>query len=568
MREDLIISFFKSKYSNIEEWIKEAKNNNIEFEDYLTNKNLISSDEFLKFKSEIYNLPIKKFDIDEVLPKEALSKIPEATAKNYKILPLDFNKNTLILGVVDPDIPNLKTNVIELLKNNLGIDIKTFLISVQDFYAHLEDYTDFDNEIEKNIKEFINISGVKAVKELTVAMPQEVLSSEEGPIIKIFELLVRKAVSLRASDIHLEPLVDKARVRFRLYGDLKTYFFLTKDIHAALVNRVKILANLRLDETRIPQDGRFRSIVQGREIDFRVGVLPTINGEKIAIRILDPLVGLKKISELGLADYHLEIVNRNLKKPYGMILITGPTGSGKTTTLYAMIQEINKEKINIISLEDPVEYKILGINQSQVRPEINYTFAHGLREILRQDPDVILVGEIRDEETAELAVHAALTGHLVFSTLHTNTATGAIPRLIDMKVKPYFIPSTVNLIISQRLVRRLCPYCIEEKNIPQSLKEDIDSILQEAPNDYRNLKAVNYYGKGCNRCFNRGYIGRIGIFEMFEINEDLADLISREVNEAEIIQVLRKQNFISLKIDGIIKAANRLVSLEEVFKAA
>jgi type IV pilus assembly protein PilB len=344
--------------------------------------------------------------------------------------------------------------------------------------------------------------------------------------------------------------------------------YLPKDVHYPLVNRVKILTNLRLDETRITQDGRFRAIVQGREIDFRVGILPTINGEKVAIRILDPLIGLKKVQELGLADYHFEIVERNLKKSFGMILVTGPTGSGKTTTLYALIQEINKEKINIISLEDPVEYKLLGINQSQVRPEIGYTFAKGLREILRQDPDVILVGEIRDEETAELATHAALTGHLVFSTLHTNTATGAIPRLIDMGVKPYFIPSTVNLVIAQRLVRRLCPDCLEEKQCPPELLEEAQKVLESAPENYKNLKIKCFQSKGCQKCNLRGYIGRIGIFEMFEMTKDVADLVYQHAGENEILEAVKKQNFISLRLDGIIKASQGLVSLEEVFKVA
>jgi type IV pilus assembly protein PilB len=442
------------------------------------------------------------------------------------------------------------------------------LISAKDFYIHLEDYVDFETELKKYVLDFRSAAGRKVEVEKPVTFQQEVISTEEGPIIKLFELLIRKAVALRASDIHLEPLVDKARVRFRLYGDLKTMIYLPKDVHYPLVNRVKILTNLRLDETRITQDGRFRAVVQGREIDFRVGILPTINGEKVAIRILDPLIGLKKVQELGLADYHFEIVTRNLKKSFGMILVTGPTGSGKTTTLYALIQEINKEKINIISLEDPVEYKLVGINQSQVRPEIGYTFARGLREILRQDPDVILVGEIRDEETAELAIHAALTGHLVFSTLHTNTATGAIPRLIDMGVKPYFIPSTVNLVIAQRLVRRLCPDCLEEKECAPELLEEAEKVLKDAPENYKNLEIKCFQSKGCRKCNLHGYIGRIGIFEMFEITKEVAELVYKHAGESEILEAVKKQNFISLRLDGIIKASQGIVSLEEVFKVA
>jgi type IV pilus assembly protein PilB len=566
MKEEQIISYFKNKYPEIENWLLDAKIAGVDFEEYFLNKNLISSEEFLEFKSKIYNLPIKQFEFNESLPKNVLNKISEATARNYKILPLDFKNNILYLGIVDPEIPNLQQKILEPLKENLKIDIKLFLISIKDFYIHLEDYVDFEAEVKKYIVDFRSSGGRKIEIEKPVSFQQEVISVEEGPVIKLFELLIRKAVVLRASDIHLEPLPDKTRVRFRLYGDLKTFAYLPKDVHAPLVNRVKILTNLRLDETRITQDGRFRAIVQGREIDFRVGILPTINGEKIAIRILDPLIGLKKVQELGLADYHFEIVERNLKKSFGMILVTGPTGSGKTTTLYALIQEINKEKINIISLEDPVEYKLLGINQSQIRPEIGYTFAKGLREILRQDPDVILVGEIRDEETAELAIHAALTGHLVFSTLHTNTATGAIPRLIDMGVKPYFIPSTVNLVIAQRLVRRLCPDCLEEKECAPELLEEAQKVLKSAPENYKNLKIKCFESKGCQKCNFRGYLGRIGIFEMFEITKEIAELVYKHAGETEILEAVKKQNFISLRLDGIIKANQGLVSLEEVFK--
>jgi len=568
MKEEKIISYFKDKYPEIEDWLLDAKISGIDFEDYLFGKNLISAEEFLEFKAKTYNLPIKKFEIDEVLPKEALSKIPEATCRKYRILPLEFKNNILYLGVVDPEVPDLQEKVIEVLKQNLKADVLLFLISAQDFYVHLEDYVDFEAELKKYILDFRSVAGRKIEVEKPVTFQQEVASAEEGPIIKLFELLIRKAVALRASDIHLEPLVDKARVRFRLYGDLKTMIYLPKDVHYPLVNRVKILTNLRLDETRITQDGRFRAVVQGREIDFRVGILPTINGEKVAIRILDPLIGLKKVQDLGLADYHYEIVERNLRKPFGMMLVTGPTGSGKTTTLYAVIQEINKENVNIISLEDPVEYKLLGINQSQVRPEIGYTFARGLREILRQDPDIILVGEIRDEETAELAIHAALTGHLVFSTLHTNTAIGAIPRLIDMGVKPYFIPSTVNLVIAQRLVRKLCPDCLEEKECAPELLEEAEKVLKDAPENYKNLKVKCFQSKGCPKCHFRGYIGRTGIFEMFEMTKELAELVYKHVGETEILEAVKKQNFISLRLDGIIKASQGLVSLEEVFKVA
>jgi len=567
MKEEIIIQEFKNKYPEIEDWILDAKFAGVDFEEYFFGKGLISPEEFLELKRKVYNLPVKIFQIDEVIPRDILSKVSEAMARNYKILPFDYQENVLFLGVVNPEIPDFNVRVIDTLRNILNVEIRLFLISIKDFYIHLEDYINFNEEVKKLVGDWRKSTG-KQIQEEFFYLSQGVTSAEEGPVINLFEVLVRKAVALRASDIHLEPLPDKSRIRLRLFGDLKTFAYFPKDLHSSLVNRVKILTNLRLDETRITQDGRFRAMVQGREIDFRVGIFPTVNGEKVAIRILDPLVGLKKVQELGLSDYHFELVSRNLRKSFGMILVTGPTGSGKTTTLYALVQEINKEKINIVSLEDPVEYKILGINQSQVRPEIDYTFAKGLREILRQDPDVILVGEIRDEETAELATHASLTGHLVFSTLHTNTASGAIPRLIDMGVKPYFIPSTVNLVIAQRLVRNLCPDCLQEKEIPSDLLKEAEEVLRDAPAEYQKIQIKSFMSLGCQRCNFKGYIGRIGIFEMFEMNKEVAELIFQHKGEAEILEVIKKQNFISLRLDGIIKSSRGLISLEEVFKVA
>ncbi|GBD34843.1 Type II secretion system protein E [bacterium HR35] len=567
MKEESLISYFKEKYPKIEEWLMEAKILGMTFEEYAYNKNLIPIKEILDFKAQIYNLPIKTFEMDEVIPLEIINKIPEKTALNYKILAFDYKQNILYLGVVDPEVPQLQEKVIEVLKQNLKLqEVKIFLISIQDFYIHLEDYHNFEEELKKLTIDFRSQKGRKIEEKEMFALSQEITVGEEGPVIKMLELIIRKAVALRASDIHIEPLPDRLRIRFRLFGDLKTVALLPKDLQQPLINRVKILTNLRLDEQRIPQDARFRATVQGREIDFRVGIFPTINGEKAAIRILDPLVGLKKIQDLGLADYHYEIIKRNIRRSYGLILVTGPTGSGKTTTLNALLQEINREEINIVSLEDPVEYKIAGVNQSQVRPEIGYSFANGLREILRQDPDVILVGEIRDEETAELVTHAALTGHLVLSTLHTNTSLGAIPRLIDMGVKPYFIPSIINLVIAQRLVRQICQNCKEETDISPELKSEIKKVLAEAPPEYQDFEVKAFRGRGCEKCHFRGYIGRIGIFEMFEMTKEIAQAVSKGLTEAEMFDLVKKQNFISMRLDGIIKASQGRVFLDEIFK--
>lgn len=568
MKEEIILEKLKARLEDPEIYLKEAKERGVLLEEYLFSKGILSPEEFLQIKGEIYQLPIKTFETEEKISKEALAKIPEKTAYAAKVLPLEIVGDVLYLGVVDPDLHDAQ-KVLASLKQ-AGQKVKVFLISIRDFYQHLEDYYEFSNAVRNILQNYRSVAGKEIEEEKPVSLSREVLPSEEAPMIRLVELLIRRAVAMQASDIHIEPMPDKSRIRFRLYGDLKTMVYLPKDVHFGVVNRIKVLARLKLDETRIPQDGRFRALVQGREIDFRIGVFPTVNGEKVAIRILDPLVGLRKVEELGLSNYHIELVRKNTTKAFGMILVTGPTGSGKTTTLYAFVNELNNDQVNIVSLEDPVEYRLLGINQSQVRPEIKYTFASGLREILRQDPDVILVGEIRDEETAQLAIHAALTGHVVLTTLHTNTATGAIPRLIDMDVRPYFVPSTVNLVIAQRLVHRLCQECLTEYQPNEILQKEIEKELQEAPDFVKEkLSELKFYkGQGCAKCKGKGFIGRIGLFEMFEVDPEIGEIVIRGGSELDLLNKVKEKGFINLRLDGIMKAKEKLVDIEEVFQAA
>jgi len=329
------------------------------------------------------------------------------------------------------------------------------------------------------------------------------------------------------------------------------------------------MANLKIDETRMPQDGRFFSLIDDKEIDFRISTFPTALGEKVAIRILDPTVGLKIIHELGLEGKNLAILEEEMRKPYGMILLTGPTGSGKTTTLYAILQVLNQDKVNIISLEDPVEYTIEGVNQSQVLPEIGYTFARGLRQMVRQDPDIIMVGEIRDNETAELAVHSALTGHLVLSTLHTNNAVGVIPRLIDLGVERFLIPSSLNLMIAQRLARRLCPDCKERVLANPAEQKIIEDNLSTLPKDIKDSLPYKppyyiYKSKGCPACNNKGYLGRFGIFEMLRMTLELEQIILTQPSQERLMAEAKRQGMITLRQDGIIKVLEGTISLEEV----
>jgi type IV pilus assembly protein PilB len=397
--------------------------------------------------------------------------------------------------------------------------------------------------------------------------------AEEAPITKIVAVILRNAVEGLASDVHIEPTQNKLRVRFRLLGQLHPSLFLPLKIHRAVVARIKILSNLKIDETRIPQDGRFSIKVEGKQIDFRVSTFPTTLGEKVAIRVLDPKVGLGTFEELGFAGRNLEVLKKGIVKPYGLILVTGPTGSGKSTTLYAILQLLNKEGVNIVTLEDPAEYFIEGINQSQVKPEIGYDFATGLRHILRQDPNIVMVGEIRDEETASLAINAALTGHIVLSTLHTNNSVGVIPRLVDMGVKPYLIAPTLQLAIAQRLVRRLCDACKKKTELKTEIRDMIEKELLVLPEsvkkDLKIAKPLTAYTlKGCNKCGNTGFSGRIALYEILLMTDSLADIISKEPSESRILKEAKAQGMITMKQDGIIKVLQGITTIEEVFRVA
>jgi len=397
--------------------------------------------------------------------------------------------------------------------------------------------------------------------------------AEEAPITKIVAVILRHAVEGDASDVHIEPTREKLKIRFRLLGFLHSSIFLPLRIHPAVVARVKILSNLKIDETRIPQDGRFSTKINGKDVDFRVSTLPTTLGEKVAIRVLDPAVGLKNFEELGLEGRNFKIMQEAIQKPYGMLLATGPTGCGKTTTLYAILRLLNNEGVNIVTLEDPVEYFIEGINQSQVKPEIGYNFSIGLRHILRQDPDIIMVGEIRDSDTAALATHAALTGHVVLSTIHTSNSLGVIPRLIDLGVQPYLIPSSLSVAIAQRLVRRLCDSCKKEKKPPEKIKDLILKEIAELPpdiqRDFKIPKTLKIWeAQGCKECGNSGFTGRIGLFEVLSMTEQLSEIILKEPSETKIFQEAKRQGMITMKQDGILKVLSGVTTIEEVLRVA
>lgn len=518
--------------------------------------------------SAFYGIPPYTPAEEEVVPQEVLEYIPIEAAKNYQIVPLKLEEGTLLVGVNDPDDFRLR-EVLSFISTKHGIPYKFYFLLEEDLKKLLTAYdnikgevgealTSLESELDKEIAQ--NKSDAEETQKLT----SEHLK-EDAPVTKVVATILRYAVDGAASDIHIEPTGDKVRVRFRIDGALQTSLELPRNVQTAVVARIKILCSLRLDERRKPQDGRFSATFDGRKIDFRVSTFPTSHGEKVVMRILDNEKGIKSLEKTGIAQHHLDTIRRMIKEPYGIILISGPTGSGKTTTLYAMLAEIDRASKNVLSLEDPIEYNMDGVSQSQVRPEIGYTFANGLRTALRQDPDVILVGEIRDKETAQLAIQAALTGHLVLSTIHTNNAIGVIPRLIDMGVDPYLIAPTLKLAIAQRLSRKLCPPG-KKVEVDESMQTLFDKEFESLPAKYKPQvpKYENvYHPEPVPGCMT-GTKGRIAVMEVLEINQQIQDLILKGGSEAEIYDVARAEGFMSMKEDAIIKALQGQIPYEEV----
>jgi type IV pilus assembly protein PilB len=527
-------------------------------------QNLVDDAKIAEIKSAFIKIPYKKIDT-QAIDDKVIALISEDIARTYQTIPLSLDNNILIVGMVHPEDVKAQ-DAIKFIARQKHYGLGVYLISYGDWQSVLKRYSPYRNDIEKAV-ESLNVSENqnRGLVELG-AGPGE---SENAPVIKIVADTLREAVQNRASDIHIEPQEKNLRIRFRIDGDLSQAASLPVELSQAIISRVKVMSNLKIDETRVPQDGRFRARIFNKDIDFRVATFPTPRGEKVAIRVLDPTTGLKSFDNLQFLYKNLEIVKAGLEKPYGMILITGPTGSGKSTTLYAFLQTLNNDKVNIVSLEDPVEYFVPGINQSQVHPEIGYDFASGLREILRQDPDVVMVGEIRDEETAGLAVQAALTGHVVLSTLHTNNAAGVIPRLIDMKVEPFLLPVSLNLMISQRLVGMLCNNCKYKEPASPKMQEVIKNVLNELPEEIKNKYKEpyeTYHAKGCPVCNGRGVLGREAIFEAFRMTPELEDVINSGITIQKVMQEAKRQGMLTLRQDGVIKALEGIVSIEEVLR--
>ena len=534
----------------------------------------IGEDIILREKGEYLGIPVQKVNIKE-LSFDPLKYISEDSALHYHFVPIELLDGILHVGITDPE--NIQAmDALQFIYAKIGVPFKIFLISKSDYENMMGIYKGLSTQVEEaldklNQEELFEARGLSEEnlsKEIKNIRPgEEAKIVEDAPVIKIVAVILRNAIEGNASDIHIEHTVDKVKVRFRVDGALYTSLILPINVYNGVVTRIKILAKLRLDEKRKPQDGSFSANIDGRKIDFRVSTMPAYYGEKVVIRILDSDKGVKSLDQLNLSETNLKMIREALSRPYGMILITGPTGSGKSTTLYSMMNELDKEKNNIVSLEDPVEYHMPDINQSQVMPEIGYTFAVGLRSIIRQDPDIIMVGEIRDKETAQLAVQAALTGHLVLSTLHTNSAIGAIPRLIDMGIDPYLIAPTLIISIAQRLALMTCPSSRKLVLMDPSIRFQIEKQLKDLPDEFKkNIITGNemYKTVPSSECPS-GTRGRIAIFEMFKVDKEMESVILKNPTDAEIYKVARRKGMLMMREDAILKSLQGLIPFREVY---
>ena len=562
-----------------DEVLREAETTGVPV-DQLLRAQGVSEHDITEAKGEIWGVPVERLG-DLVIPFDTLKIIPEESARHYRVVPLGLHDGVLHVGVLDPDNVDM-LDALNFISTKEGVPFKVYLISSDDYERILTMYHGTAGAVGMALSELETAEGTSGgvydagrqeeeIDDLDTAIAAASSKGghdihEEAPITKIVSTVLRSAIDARASDIHIEPGREQLRVRFRVDGVLQSSLVLPAKVSRAVVARVKLLAGIKLDERRKPQDGRFSVTVGGHIIDFRVSTFPVTHGEKAVLRILDSSRGKVTLTSLGMDEFQLEQVRNAIASPYGIILITGPTGSGKSTTLYAMLEEVHRDTANVISLEDPVEYDIEGVSQSQVRPEIGYTFASGIRSVLRQDPDIIMVGEIRDKETAQLAVQAALTGHLVLSTLHTNNAIGAIPRLIDMGVDPFLLAPTMRLVIAQRLVRRICPDTGVPIAIEGALKQRLDNLFEPIPKQYRTRipEVTSVLGIQPTNTCPVGTRGRIGVFELLTVNERMRQLIMDSARDSALLELGFESGMFTMEQDAFIKAMRKEIPYEEI----
>jgi len=532
-------------------------------EEIIFEKNFVSEKEMARAKGEVYGVPFVNLAETSISP-QAINLVPETVAQRFICFPfaLDGQKKVLSLAMANPR----DLSAIEFIQRKTGYKIAPFIAPASLIKEFIE--TQYAQSLPAEVTEALKETGYTPGSPPVIEAEKIGEIIKEAPIAKIVSTLLEFAVKARASDIHIEPQEARVRVRYRIDGILHEKLILPRNVHEAVVSRIKILCGMKIDEKRLPQDGRFTFKVDNEEVDLRVSSLPSVHGEKIVMRLLKKSGKVPELPELGLRGRALKNLQEAIRVPHGIILVTGPTGSGKTTTLYSVLSKINTMKVNVITVEDPVEYEIAGVNQVQVNPQAGLTFASGMRSLLRQDPDIIMVGEIRDEETTNLAVQASLTGHLVFSTLHTNSASGALPRLLDLKAEPFLLASSMTSVVGQRVVRRICEACKEEYQPSSEVIADIKNVLGSLFAPYEGKPFKLYRGRKCEKCNETGYFGRIGIFEVLPVGEKIAKLILERAPANKIEAQAVADGMITMKQDGYLKALEGATTIEEVLRVA
>lgn len=529
----------------------------------------VSEVDFTKAQAESLGIAYEDLT-DFVIDPDVVSLLPKQTLDTFQVLPLRFDGK--VLEVVLRDAQDYRAvEALEFLTTENGWKLKIVNAPASQVARIMKSLKGLETEVEAALEQAKGkFEKSKSDEEALSGNIEEIIKG--APVSRMISVIMRHAVEGGASDIHIEPVENESRIRYRIDGVLRTSLALPIYVHPALISRVKVMANLKIDETRIPQDGRITQTINGKKIDFRISTLPVVDHEKVVMRILDTTTGAPTLESLGFRKQYIDIMKEQIKQPHGMFLITGPTGSGKSTTLFAALSMLNADGVNISTLEDPVEYFISGVNQSQIRPEIGFTFATGLRALLRQDPNVIMVGEIRDKETAELGIHASLTGHLIFSTLHTNDVYGLVPRLVDIGVQPFLLAATLNLGISQRLARKICNFCKAEQEIPAETRQRLTDELAKVPKKYlpadldlsQPLKV--YHGVGCVKCGNTGYAGRTAAAELFQFTAQAQRAIEAGFPFEQFKQEFDRQEMMTLRQDLILKAAEGVTTVEEVMR--
>lgn len=569
--EDILIGQNLITPKQVEELKVEAAKVGRPVEDLIAEKNLVDPEKLAEARAQVLGIPYSSL-VGVEISAEILNLIPQDTAVRYILIPFEKTDSALRVAMYDP----LDLQVISFLERRIGLKVEPHLATVESIRSKIE--TQYKKTLGEEVVAALEEAGVGTALEIEEAkdIEREPETIRKSPVAEIVSSVFAYAARNRASDVHIEPAEEKTRVRFRIDGVLQERLTLPKEIHSSVISRIKILARLKIDEKRVPQDGRIKIKVGEREVDLRVATMPTSLGEKVAIRLLEETAEIPTLQDLGVRGISLKRLEEVMRRPNGIVLVTGPTGSGKTLTLASILSKVNSPRLNIVTIEDPVEVRIPGINQTQINSAAGLTFSKGLRAFLRQDPNIIMVGEVRDSETAELAVHAALTGHLVFSTLHTNSASGALPRLLDMKVEPFLLTSTVAAVEAQRLVRKVCSECKREVEAPEKvanqIKDTLGSLYEKTPKTNKKGKLVlvegGSKGKECKECSGSGYSGRTGIFEVLMMSATISRLVLEKRPTQEIEKQAVKEGMITLVQDGFMKALEGVTTVKEVLRVA